>query len=142
MTKKKKIVKWVTNCFYIIFIPLCSCATLFNSDQEYVNINTDPTNALVTVNGEKYYTPATVVLPRNTGNYVVSVERQGYKSEQIILENSLDAPLFVNLLLPGWWWLIGLVVDVAGNRIYDFEPETIFVNMKKETQNGERAEMR
>jgi hypothetical protein len=106
---------------------LSSCATIVNDDTVRVPITTNPAGAVVTVGGLQYVAPADLILTRGTGDFTVTIEKAGYQSVSLVLEQSPDGWMWGNILLGG---LIGLIVDLASGDGYDLEPERLNITLQ------------
>lgn len=119
---------WNPVCFLLpVFIVLSGCATIMNGDMVLVPVETTPSPANLTVNGQQYNSPATVHVPRGKGDFVLHVEKDGYRPVDITLTQSLDGWLWGNVLFGG---LIGVAVDFISGDAYDLDPEVVRVGLE------------
>lgn len=106
----------------------CSCATIVNGKKEMFEVRTNPAGATAEIYGQKCKTPCSFELRRGT-NYLVRINKEGYKSKEIPLDGkSTDGWVWGNLMIGG---IIGLAVDYGSKAAYDFEPEELDLNLEK-----------
>ncbi|MTH48663.1 putative periplasmic lipoprotein [Intestinirhabdus alba] len=131
------------NIIFLLFLPLVltGCATIVNSNNELVYIDSTPADAhfvitdgkgLVVASGK---TPQTVTLKKSDGSYfgkqdyMLMLRQQGYYSANILLEHGLSRwYTFGNLIffgVPGW-----LVVDPFFGGMYTLKEERVHVDMR------------
>jgi hypothetical protein len=96
----------------LLGIMLCSgCATIVRGTHQSLGIRTDPSGAMVAVDGKFYTTPATLDLARRS-SHNVAITKDGYRPILFTLEPQWDGTSLVgNLILPGG--SVGLVYDSA-----------------------------
>lgn len=96
------------------------CATLRGSTQK-LKFDTDPSAATLTVNGQKYTTPAVVELKRKEAHRVL-VEKAGYRPVAFNLESTWDGAAMTDLAVPGGSALVGLsAVSGSDRQFYPVE---------------------
>jgi len=119
------------NGIWIIGLVMFSvgCATIVNKDIVSVPVYTDPPGARLVVAGRAYYSPDVVKVPRGQGDFIMTIEKAGYRSERVILRESLDTWLGWNWVFPG---LLAMIDDLATKRAYDLEPEIVKIPLVKE----------
>ena len=105
------------------------CATIVNKDIVSVPVYTDPPGARLFVAGRAYHSPDVIKVPRGQGDFILTIEKPGYRAERIILRESLDTWLGWNLVFPGFPFMID---DLANKRAYDLEPEIVKITLVKE----------
>ncbi len=107
---------------------LSGCATIVNDDTMPLSVKSWPSGADVYVNGSQYKTPATVYLKRGDRDVYLRIKKEGYVPVLQKMETSLDEVMWGNVFFGG---LIGLFVDIASNKGYDYEPNEVYVFLKK-----------
>ncbi len=112
---------------FILLATLNGCAYVVNSKMVKVPVVTTPEGATLTVNNRKYNSPATVLIPRGAGDFVLLIEKEGFQSVEIVLKQSIDIALAGNALSFG---PLGLAVDFISGYAYDIEPDLIKANLK------------
>lgn len=120
--------RWL-NRGVVLFLALINfgCATTVNKDIVSVPVYTDPPGARLFVAGRTYYSPDVVKVPRGHGDFILTIEKSGFRAERIILRESLDTWL-------GWNWgiLPFMINDLATKRAYDLDPEIVKITLIKE----------
>jgi len=95
-------------------------------DARYIKlpIKTEPAGAAVTIDGTEYISPAVVVVRRRRGGLVVTISKEGYKTEQILLVSKANVPFGgENLQFP--------------DHMYRYEPEEIRVQLEEAKPRNE-----
>ena len=86
------------------------CATIRNEDFKDVSFTSEPTNAVVTLDGEVIgTTPVTVQIKRAGRDKVLTFTKDGYKSLVLTLDRKVDRKTFFG-------GLIGLSLDAMTGR--------------------------
>lgn len=117
----------------ILLILLSSCATLITGTRDTVSLSTVPEGAKVilkSVDGlyrEEKITPAIFTIPSDN-TYIVTIEMEGYKTKEIILEKKVSGWVIGNIFLGG---IIGLAVDFISGGAYTHD-KAISVELEKE----------
>jgi len=117
---------------------LSSCATIMNRDMVEVPVYTTPDHATLTVNGARYTSPAKVLVPRGHGNFLLYIEKEGYKPINVVFQQSRDGWLWGDLIMGG---PVGLAVDFITGDAYDVEPAHVNVTLVEKTSPLEPADM-
>lgn len=105
-----------------------SCATIISGRSQELPVLSVPSEAIVTIGGMKQMTPATFILDRRMGVYVVKIEKEGYESVEIALKKGVNGWVFGNLLVGG---IIGLIIDISTGSASKFTPDEVEVNLIK-----------
>jgi hypothetical protein len=93
------------------------CATI-RGDKQKMTIETDPAGANLVVDGQKYTTPAEVVLKRKDAHRI-TVEKDGYRPIAFNLESTWDGASMTDLALPGGSALLGASVVTGSDRQFN-----------------------
>ena len=93
------------------------CATV-RGDKQKMTIETDPAGANLVVDGQKYTTPAEVVLKRKDAHRI-TVDKDGYRPIAFNLESTWDGAAMTDLLLPGGSALMGASVVTGSDRQFN-----------------------
>lgn len=107
---------------------LCtSCATIMHGTRQTIGISSNPSDALVTVDG-RYCgkTPLRVDLKRNE-NHTIRIELDGYSPYEVICTRQMSAWVFGNVVFGG---VPGLVIDCLTGGIYRLTPEQIQAELR------------
>lgn len=119
------------------------CASIIKGSDQSMSFKSDPSEARLVITdlreGKDIHvgtTPATTSLKRGAGyfsksKYKVTVEKRGYRKEEIVVEGSPNAWYILGNLVFGG--LIGwLIVDPATGAMWTLDPEDVSVTLKKE----------
>jgi hypothetical protein len=94
------------------------CATLRGSTQK-LKFETEPTAANLTINGQRYTTPAVVELKRKESHRVL-IEKEGYRPVAFNMESTWDGAAITDLAVPGGSALVGMsAVSGSDRQFYD-----------------------
>ena len=111
---------------YLSAIALSGCATIMKDDSQPVAFSSEPDDAVVKLNSvARGKTPVTVMVKRSMSDTIISIEKDGYKTETFPLEKSLSAMTFGNIIFGG---IIGIGVDAATGKNTDYI-ESVHVNL-------------
>ncbi|HKK38748.1 MAG TPA: hypothetical protein VJ949_04995 [Cryomorphaceae bacterium] len=131
--------------FLFLILVLPSCATIVSNSRYPVYIDSNPTEARLTVTnrkGEVVYqghTPKTLKLDASNGYfsraiYTIKFEHEDFVSSTVRLEATVDGWYFGNFLFAG---LIGfLVVDPLTGAMYKIEEPAIYEKLHFEGYQG------
>ena len=128
----------------LLGLSISGCASIVAGGDQKIGIQSDPSEATIRIldaDGTTVFnsqTPATAVLKKGNGffkgaNYRISIEKQGYKTQEVVLTSSLNAGWYLlgNFLLGG---IIGwLIVDPMTGAMWSLSPEKVNAQMAKET---------
>jgi len=93
------------------------CATI-RGDKQKMMIESDPSGAMLTVDGQRYTTPAEVMLKRKDAHRI-AVEKAGYRPIAFNLESTWDGASMTDLALPGGSALMGASVITGSDRQFN-----------------------
>lgn len=128
-----------------------SCASIVSKSSYPITINSNPTEAKISITDKKGIeiytgnTPASLKLKAGSGffgkaRYQVKFEKVGFDSKTVPVEFKLDGWYFGNLLLGG---LIGmLIIDPATGAMYKLETEFLNETLTKTTANFDQSELK
>lgn len=107
-----------------------SCATVFTGQRETVLIKSNPSGALIEVNGvERGTTPANIELKKGFNGQVITLSKEGYKKHDFTLSTTFNMVSIVNVL-----FLPGFIVDAATGAMMKFDPVFYDINLKPDNQ--------
>lgn len=110
-----------------LLFSLASCATVINGTKQKIPIATSPAGATVTVDGYMMgYSPTIVEVARKR-DHVVTLEKEGYETENIRLRHVISGAVAGNIIAGGF---IGWGVDACSGGQYRMSPETVDVYMQ------------
>ncbi len=106
-----------------------SCASIINESTDRVLVTTIPKGAKIESDDNTCISPCHLTLRRGR-SYVLKISKENYKTKEIYLDGrSWDAAMWGNVLIGGF---IGLGIDMASEKGYDFEPENVSTALQKE----------
>jgi len=107
---------------------LSGCATISGGTSEVVEVNTTPTDAKITIDGQQEFkSPASISLARGKDHMIV-IEKDGYKPATISTQREFRGMATVggNIL----WLLPGVIVDGLSGAMYEFKDTTLTVALE------------
>ncbi len=107
---------------------LQSCATLFNTPSQQVEIVTTPPNAKLVIDGKKFGTTPQVVNIERKNNHVIKIELDGYEAYETQLTTKLSFYFWGNIfngIIPG------LIIDMFTGSMYDLFPEALNIQLQE-----------
>ena len=97
----------------VLLLP-SGCATFLNDPEQMVAFNSEPDDATVAIDGITMgKTPCVLPVPRKGWDKIASFSKEGYKTVQLTMKNTLSGSVAGNILLGG---IIGLGVDAISGR--------------------------
>ena len=110
--------------FAAVLVAAPGCATIIQGEHQSVPFNTDPSGAIVVVDGiEMGQTPTVLSLKRGEDHEVV-LQRDGYRDVTLRLDKDFDfVPAVVGNVFS--FGLLGFAVDYVSGAAYDLTPEQI-----------------
>lgn len=104
---------------------LSACATIMNEGYVKVPVQTNPGDATIKVEGRVYTSPAVVQITRGKKDVVLTVEKEGYKTEKVRFERTLDGWYWGNFILFPISIPIGVPIDFGSGRAYKVKPDSV-----------------
>jgi hypothetical protein len=105
--------------FFFIACLISSCATIFTGTKDNLYFKTDPPGASVKKDGlEICQTPCGVPVRRSWGSTFVTMEKEGYKSNTVLLQKKFNGWSLLNLWNPFAW---GIDAATASILKYDMK---------------------
>ncbi len=117
---KKKFLVLVT----ITGLVTSGCATIVHGTKQDVYVTSNPSGAVVRMQGIATTTPGVLTLDRKHERYVLVFEKEGYQPVEIKLRRTIDGWFFGNLLIGG---LVGIVIDFVNGSAYKLTPGEVDV---------------
>jgi len=120
--------KGIVLCICVLQIFNAGCASIIHGGKQTVRIETNPPGAAVRVgHGHmEMVSPANLVLKRKH-EYEIKVEKPGYRTEYIEVDNNLGGWFWGNLLS---WGIIGIIVDLCNGAAYNLEPKEVRISLQ------------
>jgi len=106
------------------------CASIVGGKHQTVYIESHPPGASVKTmrNDVTGISPTEFVLKRKHDQILI-FEKPGFKTKQYNLDHEIRGWFWMNILS---WGIIGVIVDLVTGSAYEFEPETVTVDLEKE----------
>ena len=117
--------KYILSVLLLVMILSGGCATVMNGRTQSVIVESNPPEAVATIENQAVKTPGTFQLKRKN-SYPVKVEKEGYEPATTTIQNEWSWWLLGNVVLGG---IIGLVVDFVTGSAYTLEPERVSVRL-------------
>ena len=112
----------------IMTLVFSGCASIMHGGGgQAVGISTNPAGATLTINGQKYTSPASIELRRNQ-NYVGTAEYPGYETASFSISKKVSGWVWGNIVFGG---IIGLIIDFAIGGIDNLDPNNVTIDLKK-----------
>ena len=105
----------------VLVLALAGCATIIHGSTQDIRVSSQPSGAVVRVNGMATTTPGVLKLERK-GLHTLVFEKSGYRSVEVRLNKTVDGWLFGNILFGG---IIGLVIDFVSGSAYKLTPTEV-----------------
>ncbi|MEN4760707.1 PEGA domain-containing protein [Chryseobacterium sp. C39-AII1] len=106
-----------------------SCATMFTGTRDKITFNSVPEGAKVLHKGvEKCTTPCTVPISRGLGKQMITIEKEGYSSEEFKLKKNFNPVTLLNILVGG---AIGVGIDAATGSLTKYSPKAYSVTLEE-----------
>ena len=109
----------------VIVLAQTGCATIMSGTSQEVLITSEPSGAMVKLNGMTMETPAKFTLNRKD-NYVAELSMPGYHKAQVKLEKGVNGWVWGNILFGG---IPGLVIDIVSGGCNNINPSDAHINM-------------
>jgi hypothetical protein len=106
---------------------VAGCATIANKDIISVPVYTEPPGATLIVAGRTYFSPDVVKVPRGHGDFILTIEKDGFRPERVVFKESIDGFIQYNALNAG----VGFGVDFPTGRAYALTPNLVRVTLVK-----------
>lgn len=92
-----------------------------------VGISSQPSNAVVTINGQDHGTTPMIIDLKRKDSHMVRINLEGYQPYESSLTRSTSGWVWGNIVFGG---LIGLVVDATAGGMYKLTPEQISAELR------------
>lgn len=123
--------KWPGRLIIILLLVFdAGCASIANKDIVSLPVYTDPPGAKLVVAGRSYYSPDVVKVPRGHGDFILTIEKNGFRPERVLLKETIDGFIRYNGLNVG----LGLAVDFPTGRAYALAPDIVRVTLIKTSE--------
>jgi hypothetical protein len=127
-------------CPFLVFalvaslLALCGsgCATIVKGTTQDIPIASEPSGARVAVDGKSSGSTPTKVTMDRKRSHMVTLELDGYETENIAVTNSIGGAVAGNIIAGG---LVGWGVDAMTGAQYNLHPDTVTARLRPKT-NG------
>ena len=113
----------------VIVLALTGCATIVHGGTQDIRVSSQPSGAVVRVQGMATTTPGVLKLERK-GMYTLVFEKEGFNSIEVRLNKTVDGWLFGNILIGG---IIGIVIDFVSGAAYKLTPAEVSTVLGQKT---------
>lgn len=125
----------------LIALVVTSCATIIHGNMQLIRIDSNPTGAIVFIDGIEYdITPAFVILSSRghtkgesklKKKYHVTIYLEGYYTYETEIKRKVDGWFFGSLAIP-IVDIFGIIIDIATGSMYKLKPDQINAYLEKE----------
>lgn len=114
---------------FLVLFTFSSCATLFTGTKDRISFITDPTGAVIYIDGiEQCTTPCDLSITRSISDIDVQIKLDGYKARLITLNKEFNVVSILNL-----GNMLGWVIDIASGAIMEYDQKIYELKLSKET---------
>lgn len=114
----------------VSLVSTAACATIVQGSNQGVAVNSTPTGAAISVDGQSMgTTPAVLRLARNNA-HTVRLELDGYAPYEMKLERKMSGWVWGNLAFGG---IVGVIVDGTTGAMYRLSPGDVTADMQTRT---------
>lgn len=104
------------------------CASIVSTSNQNITISSDPDGATIKIDGMPVgKTPTTVPVKRSSANKMISLEKDGYETQQIIAAAGTNPWFFGNIVSGG---LYGSTTDAISGAAYEYSPGQFYAVLK------------
>lgn len=104
-----------------------ACGTIIQGTTQEVGINSNPSNASVTINGQNHGNTPMIIDLKRKDSHMVKIELDGYHPYETTLTRTTSGWVWGNIIFGG---LIGLAVDASAGGMYQLTPEQIEAELR------------
>ncbi len=112
----------------LLISSLSGCATIVNGTSQKIRVTSDPSGAVLVVDGrDSYTTPVKLRLERRR-DHLLEFSKEGYEGQKIKLMHVISEVVVGNTLLGG---PVGWVFDIFAGSQYKLVPNPVHAELKK-----------
>ncbi|MEE9362360.1 MAG: PEGA domain-containing protein [Cellulophaga sp.] len=125
-----------TSTLLLVTLIFTSCASIIHGTTQMVDFNSQPSGAIITIDGKEYgKTPQSISLRRKgrikgdkskKKEYAVKISLEGYYPYEIKIKREMDGWFLGNVLFGG---IIGIIIDASNGAMYKLTPDQIIAQM-------------
>ena len=116
----------IYSLFFVVF--LSGCGVIFKGTTQNINVNVTPAGSTINVDGQSYTSPTVITLARNN-NYVVTISKDGYETQQVRINKKISGGIVLLDILVSYT-LIPILIDAATGAWYNLKPDQITVTLR------------
>lgn len=125
----QKITSFLTVSIVVLSLLLTSCSSIINGSMSDMSISSDPSDAIIKVNGmDAGRTPTTIRLKRGE-THIIEIKKAGFTDYKIVTTKSIAGWVWGNLICGG---ILGFVIDFVTGNAYDVEPRVVNAKLSKD----------
>jgi len=112
---------------FLIQMMLSSCATVFNTSTQEVEITSTPEFGKITIDGRKYGTTPQIINLERGSNHVIKIDLDGYDTYETQITRKNSTWIWFNILngfLPGY------VFDYFSGAMYTLYPDKVNIELQ------------
>lgn len=111
---------------------LGGCATIATGTSQTISITSNVDGAQLFLDGQLIgTTPFHGTVKKN--KKVITIEKEGYRSEKIVLSKTLEGAFWGNIIIGG---TVGSITDFASGGAYTYAPATYQIDLKDNSQTA------
>ena len=124
----------------LLAIGMTNCASIIHGSRQTVRFSSQPSGAIVYIDGKEHGTTPTAVVLNRKGRvsgevpgkkeYALSIEMDGYYPYEMQIQRTVDGWFFGNLIFGG---LLGIVIDAVSGSMYQLTPNQVVATMGRNT---------
>jgi len=107
---------------------LWACATIIHGSSQEISINSQPTGAKVTVDGQPAGNTPVVSRLKRKDLHKITITMDGYQPFELATTRSVSGWVWGNIVFGG---LIGLAVDAISGGLYNVKPDQVQAQLAK-----------
>ncbi|MDH5434581.1 MAG: PEGA domain-containing protein [Gammaproteobacteria bacterium] len=116
----------ILGCLFL----LSACATIMDGETQILNIQSSPSGATVTINGQAVgVTPLTIPVTR-MDNSVMKISLEGYNTQEIDMTTKLNQMFWGNFIFGG---LFGSTTDSVTGASIEYSPNHFNIQLEKKS---------
>jgi len=114
----KKRIKILLVC--VCLAGLNACSTFFNTTTQEIELNSNPPNAKISVDGKKYGTTPQVINIERGSNHIVKFELEGFEPYETQITRQMSNWFWFNALNG---FIPGMSIDLLTGSLYSLFPD-------------------
>ncbi|UCD15015.1 MAG: PEGA domain-containing protein [Candidatus Omnitrophota bacterium] len=116
--------------FGCLAILLQGCCSIVKGHFQDIQVNSNPSDAFVTVDGMQVKTPGILHLDTRKVAYVLKFEKEGYEPVEVRLKRGVSGWVFGNVIFGLLGGPVGVCIDFGSGAAYKLSPHDIEVALK------------